>query len=722
MSGSRASIEADDNGYGSVTLFALSVNAASLVWRVQIGSRLHTPVLTPMAIGGETYFAVGQVGPFTLADHNLPVVITATNAWGTSTVQGSVFVRGKPASFTGAGAVQPASVSVNLGASAVLAATATGSGTLRYQWKKDGANLTGATLSSYPIPAAQLSDAGSYSVVATNDYGTATSTAVTVKVVILPVTFTQQPQSRAVALGSSLTLQVGVTGSLPISYQWRKDGVNVDGATNAWLSLPNVRSADLGDYYVFVVNPAGAVSSATARLVLADPPPPPPPPSLAITQHPQAATILAGGNATFQVTATGTGPLAYQWLKDNTPLPGATAATLAIAAAQPAHAGVYTVAVTNAAGTMISTPAALVVNLPLVAPTIASPPRPQERLLGASVEFTVTASGSPPLVFQWTKNGAPIPGETRATLALASIRHADAGSYAVAVSNAAGSVTSAGATLAVANPGRLANLSLLATLTSSDDPLSLGFVLGGAGTTGSLPLLIRAAGPSLVPFGVGHPLADPRLEIFTGAVRHGANDDWGGNEAVHAAAMQVGAFSFSSGASKDAAFFAPALGRGEASVKVSGAPGNTGTVIAELYDASPRAALTIETPRLINLSVLKALGSGLTTGFVIDGTTELTLLIRAVGPSLASFGVSDFAADPRIELRGRAGGSLGQNNDWGGTAALLATFMQVGAFPLPNASKDAALVVRLAPGTYTVDVTDTVPNAGLALVEIYELP
>jgi hypothetical protein len=584
----------------------------------------------------------------------------------------------------------------------------------------NGGAIAGATTSSYTIQSAQLSDAGSYTLVATNPYGTATSAAAVFAVAFLPVTFTQQPQSRTVMLGGAATFQAFVTGSTPLFFQWRKDGLYLEGATNAALTISNARASDVGNYFVVVTNRVGAVNSNVVRLDLATSTPSPP--TIAFTLQPQGATVTAGGVATFQVATSGTAPISLQWRRDNLPIAGATSAMLHIADVQPAHAGSYTVVATNAAGAITSNAAVLVVNVPLVVPTITLASRSQESLLGATIELTVGVSGSTPMNFQWTKNGAAIAGATKSTLSLASIRHPDAGAYAVVISNGAGAVTSESVSVTVKNPGRLANLSILTALAAPGDTFSLGVVLGGPGVVGTLPVLVRAAGPSLAPFGVTDALADPRLEISSGATRGGENDDWGGSATIAAAAARVGAFPFSDSASKDAAFLASAFGMGEATIKVSGAPTSTGTVIAELYDASPRTSLAIDTPRLVNLSVLKAIGSRLTAGFVIDGTTDVSVLIRAIGPSLAEFGVSGFTVDPRIELRHGDGGALASSNDWGATPALADTFRQVGAFPLSVSSKDAALVAKLAPGSYTVEVTGASPDGGTVLVEIYEVP
>ena len=121
--------------------------------------------------------------------------------------------------------------------------------------------------------------------------------------------------------------------------------------------------------------------------------------------------------------------------------------------------------------------------------------------------------------------------------------------------------------------------------------------------------------------------------------------------------------------------------------------------------------------------MLKNIGSGLTAGFVIGGSTSKTVLIRAIGPTLAGapFNVSGVVADPQLALFSGST-KIGENNDWGGTATLTAAFTQVGAFALPATSKDAVVLATLLPGNYTVQVSGVGNTTGLALVEVYEVP
>ena len=114
----------------------------------------------------------------------------------------------------------------------------------------------------------------------------------------------------------------------------------------------------------------------------------------------------------------------------------------------------------------------------------------------------------------------------------------------------------------------------------------------------------------------------------------------------------------------------------------------------------------------------------LIAGFYIQGNTSKTVLLRAVGPTLAAFGVGGVLADPQLALF-RGAEVVATNDDWwrsGGDQALPRVFTTVGAFTLAAASRDAALVATLQPGQYTVQVTSADSTTGVALVEVYEVP
>jgi hypothetical protein len=117
-----------------------------------------------------------------------------------------------------------------------------------------------------------------------------------------------------------------------------------------------------------------------------------------------------------------------------------------------------------------------------------------------------------------------------------------------------------------------------------------------------------------------------------------------------------------------------------------------------------------------------ATGAIVTPGFVLQGTQSMRVLIRAIGPGLAAFGVPDTVVDPQLALFNDKSVKIAENNDWGGTGELTAAFNRVGAFGLPANSKDAAVLVTLQPGLYSVQVSGVNTTTGVALVEVYEVP
>lgn len=443
-----------------------------------------------------------------------------------------------------------------------------------------------------------------------------------------------------------------------------------------------------------------------------------------ISLQPENVSIVAGLAATFSVVAAGSAPLSYQWRKDGVAITGATSATLTLNSVPTSAAGGYTVVVTNNAGSITSNVGQLIV---VVTPVIALQPDSQSTLAGANASFSVSATGTAPFSYQWRKDGVAISGATSATLTLSSVQFSDSGNYSVTVSNAAGSVASNTAALSVVSPGRFINLSVLAPITAADDSFSLGYVVSGAIATNAKLLVIRAAGPSLGALGVPGTLVDPKLELFAGATKTGENDDWGGSATTSTAMAAVGGFAYTGPASHDAALVASITSR-DNSVKISAgtsAPNGTGAVIAEVYDATANASFTTTTPRFINFSVLKNVGASVTLGFVIGGSTNEAVLVRAVGPSLglAPFNLGGVMADPKVELFDGSGKSLATSDNWSGTATLTAAFNHTGAFTLPSSSKDAALVATLTPGNYSIVVTPVTGTAsGMALLEVYEVP
>jgi L-ascorbate metabolism protein UlaG (beta-lactamase superfamily) len=362
---------------------------------------------------------------------------------------------------------------------------------------------------------------------------------------------------------------------------------------------------------------------------------------------------------------------------------------------------------------------------------IAEHPSSQTIAPGSNATLSVQATGSGNLRYQWRRNGLVVAGATSASLPVTAATASNAGDYEVIISDANGPLVSRMARLTVdtPRPGRLVNLSVRATARGPSAPLIVGAVVAG----GSKPVLIRGIGPALANFGVTGTLLDPRLEVHADVAGRdtivASNNDWG---AGGAAAMMrttfatVGAFDLPDANSRDAALLTSL--DNQRTVHISDSTERSGVALVEVYDTDPTGPA-----RLVNLSARNFAGSGdstLIAGFVISGNVPKRLLIRGVGPRLATgFGVTGALVDPKLDLflseSGRSS-VFASNDNWAadvGAAPVRAVFTTAGAFDLPDAaSRDAAIVVTAPSGTYTAQVSGVGNLTGEALIEIYELP
>jgi hypothetical protein len=599
----------------------------------------------------------------------------------------------------------PSAVTSSVGTPASFSVVADGAPPLTYAWRREGTLIANATRSTLVLGSVQVADAGNYTVTVSNALGSVTSPPASLTVVVpsLPPLVLVQPVGVVTTVGGTASFGVTVRGTAPLSYQWRKEGVPLAGATQATLTLTNVRATDAALYSVEITNAFGAAVSASARLTVNPAPAPP-----QIDAPPTARTVTEGVTVSLSVTASGVGPLTYRWLKGGIPIAGATSATLTFSPVRLTDAGSYSVAVTNTVGTVTTSPVELTVNSSVLPPTITVQPAGRSLMAGDSLALNVAVSGTSPFTYRWRRNGDPISGATAASYAVAQVGEGDAGSYTVEVSNAAGAVVSAAAVVLVAPKpsARITNVSIRT-------PLAVGqtLIVGLSMSGGAKPVLVRAVGPGLSPFGVNDAMADPRLTLYRGAVVEGANDDWGGGATQASVFASAGAFALPPG-SRDAALVA--MIEGGRTVQVVGAA--AGTVLVEAYDTG-----TGDFPRLVNVSARNRVSGSsepLIAGFTLVGNAPRTILIRGVGPTLASFGVLGALSDPQLELYSGAT-KINENDNWAN--ALSATFGTVGAFSLVPGGRDAVLLVTLAPGGYTVQVSGVGGAVGDALIELYEV-
>jgi sugar lactone lactonase YvrE len=192
-------------------------------------------------------------------------------------------------------------------------------------------------------------EAGSYSVVVSNSYGSVTSS-VALLSVLLPPSFTAQPQNLTGTDGSDATFSVTVAGTPLLYYQWSFDGASLPGQTNSTLTLNPASPTNAGSYSVVVTNLYGSVTSSVATLMLFP---------LILTTQPQNQTVTIGNAATFGVAVAGTPPFFYQWSFDGAALSGQTNSTLTLYSTVGADIGSYQVVVTNLYGSVTSSAASL---------------------------------------------------------------------------------------------------------------------------------------------------------------------------------------------------------------------------------------------------------------------------------------------------------------------------------------------------------------------------
>ena len=261
-----------------------------------------------------------------------------------------------------------------------------------------------------------------------------------------PPTILSSPVSQTNRQGTTATFTTTAIATWPVTYSWFLDGTNLVASTNSSnptnvLTLTNVQPAQMGDYTVVISNSAGAVTSDLATLTVQWAP--------VILTQPQNQTAVQGGWTLFAVAADGTQPLQYQWNRQTTRLAGETNSTLLISNVQPASLGNYWVSITNAFGGLTSQWASLSYPTP---PAITQQPTNCTAPAGSPATFSVIASGTAPLAYQWYAADAPVSNAVNATLLLPAVQARQAGPYKVIVFNAAGSITSQVATLTVTVP------------------------------------------------------------------------------------------------------------------------------------------------------------------------------------------------------------------------------------------------------------------------------
>ncbi len=629
------------------------------------------------------------------------------------------------------------------GATVSLVATADGLLPMTYQWLKDGVVIANTTSDTLVLNNVQPKHAGKYTVTVSNRLGRSTAPATVVKVTPAPVTIIGQPKNITAALGETVTFSVMTTGPKP-AYQWFHGGVPVSGANSATLRLSNLRAEDAGEYQVRMTNPLGSNSyppysrafSTTAKLTVTG-----------FKLNGAYFGKIGTGDVAVVTGANGTADLLLNLAPAGRIVIGRN---IAIGADGTFDGDAWSFV--NGTSTL---PAVV-----HVTGTIAPDGSLSGALAGDTTRFNATRSAyeadgfysasipgtadgaiyaigdaGTTLVSVATVNGAVFGGSTtngangQVTVfgqdsAMALRVDRAQGSIGPLVQTPDSTVQWNGLRQDVASTDRFADISTRCRVRGDTDTLIAGFVLGGDAPR---TVLVRAVGPTLATFGIVNPLARPRLTLYHETEPILVAEDWGEwSQAVTDAANSIGAFPLVAGSS-DAAVVAT-LAPGNYSAMVSGRTPDSGVALVEVYDTGQTEG-AVE-PRLVNLSSRGQVGTADDTviaGFVIRGNTSKRVLIRGIGPALASFGIANPLADPVLTLR--TGPTLiAKNDDWGTTtgdttvAGVRAAAKQVGAFDVPDGSKDAALLINLRPGSYTAELAGKLGATGVALVEVYDAP
>ncbi len=597
-------------GHGGAT-----VQGSLLVINISTGTLTFSG--TPTAAGTYSFTAEGYQYP---------------NRTGPVTPGSSYIIVAPAAATAPVIATQPQSQTVPVGSNVQFTVVGSGTPSPTYQWSKGGVNIPGAIGTYLSLANVQLTDAGTYTVTASNSAGNVTSNGAVLTVLSSPPAITAQPQSQTDPVGAAAIFMVTATGAPAPTYQWQDNGTNIPGANSNTLVISSVQPTDAGNYTVVVSNAGGSITSNPAVLTVN-------PAAPTITAGPVSHTVAIGSTTVLDVQATGTS-LAYQWMKNGVPIAGATAVSLIISNAQPSDAGSYTVSLTNSGGSVTSNPATLgvvttttpgrLINLSTrgqvgtganamivgfvisgtaakpviirgVGPTLVSYgvagtlPDPQLTLqlsgnsnVVAQNDNWATAGDPATVTAAMARLGAfPLPTGSLDSVIYTTLAP---GVYTATLSGNGVNNTGVGivevydntVTLDSTSP-HLANISTRGVVGTGASVMIPGFVI--AGSTAKT-VLIRCVGPTLGNYGVAGILADPIIYLNDS---HGTviyqNDNWGsaGDSAqIVSAATTTGAFALTAG-SKDSALLVT-LPPGSYTVTVSGVNNTTGIALVEVYE------------------------------------------------------------------------------------------------------------------------------------------
>ncbi len=436
----------------------------------------------------------------------------------------------------------------------------------------------------------------------------------------------------------------------------------------------------------------------------------------AIADQPSNTYTYMGEEVTLSVVASGQGPFLYQWYLDGEAIAGATESTLVMSNVNEASAGEYSVTIISPIGEVESSFASLTVSALPEAPIIVEQPLGYIAFLGEDAFLDARAVADSPIGYQWYKDGSPLAGETGETLTINEVLRDDEGSYYVVASNAAGVAQSETAEILVTDQ-RMVNISTRAHVGTGANVLIAGFAIGG---TEKKTVLIRGVGPSLQQFGLNGVLENPKLQLHGASGLISENSGWAANPdktEIANAAQSVGAFALPD--NSDDAVMLVELDPGVYSAIVSGEGNTTGIALVEIYEVGSNLS------RLVNISSRAFVGTQsevVIPGVVVIGDMPTDILVRAIGPSLGQFEIAGALEHPVLEVLNSSGEVIASNHGWNGLSSISEAAASVGAFPIDTESQDAAMIISLDTGLYTLRISGEEGTTGVALVELYALP
>ena len=271
----------------------------------------------------------------------------------------------------------------------------------------------------------------------------------------------------------------------------------------------------------------------------------------------------------------------------------------------------------------------------------------------------------------------------------------------------------------------LGNISTRSLVQTGEHVMIGGFIVEGTGTK---RVIIRAIGPELTQFGVTDPLANPRLELYNGTgALIGTNDDWQttilGGVITRNQVNDIQNSSLAPTETSESAIIAD-LQPGNYTAIVRGVNNTTGVALVEVYDFNPGAGSTLG-----NISTRSFVQTGehvMIGGFIVQGSGLKRVIIRAIGPELRQFGITDALANPKLELYNRAGALIASNDNWQSTIiGGIITRNQASDIQdsghAPTEANESAIIADLPPGNYTAIVRGVTNTVGVALAEVYNL-